>query len=139
MSPPNDREVYYARCLRVASAAAARGVVLSKTDGRTECSLLVAGHGERVEFPIVTDPKTWGETSVEEAFYSVLIDARGWSAANLDDASQATLVDDVERAELPMIRKDLSEELARIERLATMLGGRAHLEEIWQSVDLASV
>ncbi len=89
-------------------------------------------------FPIVTDDRAWKQTSVEEAFYAVLLDAREWSGAHVDDASVATLVDDVERAELPLIRKDLGEEIARVAVLADILGGRAKLEELWSKVELAS-
>lgn len=139
MAPPSERDIYDARCLRVAAAAAARGVILSKIDSRTERGLVVAGNGERIEFPIVTDARTWRETTVEQAFYSVLVDARSWSSAHVDSASLATLVDDVERAEIPLIQKDFTEELARIDRLAKMLGGRDQLETIWRSVELAGV
>lgn len=136
MAPPTDRDVYAARCLRVAAAAHARGVVLSKSARRGDRALVAAGNGTKAEFAIVTDERTWRETTVEQAFYSVLLDARGWSAANVDDASLARLVDDGERA-TPPIRKDLGEERARVDRLAALLGGRTHLEELWQSVELA--
>ena len=101
-------------------------------------TLEISGNAKRVEFPIVTDERAWRETSVEEALYVVLLDAREWSGANVDDAQIATIVDDVERAELPLIRKDLGEEFARVAILADIVGGRAKLEELWSTVELAS-
>ncbi|GAC1348898.1 MAG: hypothetical protein NVSMB19_01320 [Vulcanimicrobiaceae bacterium] len=139
MTPPSARDAHDARCLRVASAANARGVTLAKSERRGERALVVSGHGRSVGFPIVTDERTWRETSVEQAFYSVLVDARGWSSANVDDASLATIADDVERDELPLIRTDLTEELARIGELAEIVGGRAELENLWHGVDPATV
>ena len=138
MAGSNEREAFYARCLRVASAANAAGATLRKSEGRAKPALEVSGNGKSVEFPIVTDDRAWKETTVEEAFYVVLVDARGWSSAQVDDKSVATLVDDTERAELPLIRKDLGEEIARIAVLADILGGRAKLEEIWATAELAS-
>jgi len=139
MALPTDRDVYDARCLRVAAVASARGIALSKGEHPGEHVLVVAANGTTVTFPIVTDDRTWRETSVEQAFYSVLVDARGWSAAHVDAASLATLVDDAEHGEMPFIRTDLTEALARIERLAQMLGGRTQLEALWQSVETATV
>ncbi|GAC1396798.1 MAG: hypothetical protein NVS1B2_13130 [Vulcanimicrobiaceae bacterium] len=138
MAASNDRDAFYARCLRVTSVATAAGVTMRKSEGRGKPTLLVSGNGKTVEFPIVTDDRAWRETSVEEAFYVVLLDAREWSGAHVDEASIATLVDDVERAELPIIRKDLGEEIARVAVLADILGGRAKLEELWSTVELAS-
>lgn len=139
MGPPSDRDVFAARCLRVASAANAKGMTLEKSSEPGSHAVKISGNGRSVDFPIVTDERTWLETSVEQAFYSVLVDARGWSAAIVDDASLATLVDDVEREEVPLIRKDLSEELERISKLAEVAGGRTALEELLTSVELANV
>jgi len=138
MKSPTEREVFYARCLRVAAAAASAGVTMEKSGTRVRPTLEIVGNEKRVEFPIVTDESAWRETSVEEAFYVVLLDARAWSNAHLDQASMATIVDDVESAELPLIRKDLGEEIARIAILADIVGGRAKLEEMWSTVELAS-
>lgn len=136
MTVPNDRDVYAANCLRAAAAATAHGATLSKSDAHGARTLIVVGNGRRVEFPIVTDERTWRETTVEQAFYSVLVDAQGWSAAHVDEASLATLIDDVERDEMPLIRKDLSEELARVAVLSEIVGGRTELEALWKSVAL---
>ena len=136
MTVPNDRDVFAARALRVAAAATAHGATLTKSDAHGARALVVAGNGRTVEFPIVTDERTWRETTVEQAFYSVLVDAHGWSGAHVDAASLATLVDDVERDEMPRIRKDLTEELARVAVLGEIVGGRAQLEALWASVAL---
>lgn len=138
MAAPKDREAFYVRCLRVAAAAGAAGATMRKSDARKRPALEVSGNGKSVEFPIVTDDRAWRETSVEEAFYVVLLDAREWSKAIVDEASVATLVDDIERAELPLIRKDLGEAIARVAILAEIVGGRARLEELWSTVELAS-
>lgn len=114
-------------------------MTLEKLSDRGSRGIKVSGNGRSVEFPIVTDERTWRETSAEQAFYSVLVDARGWSAANVDETALATLVDDVERAEMPLIRKDLTEELSRISDLAEVAGGRAALEDLLQNVELAPV
>ncbi len=126
---PTVNEAFYARCLRVAAAATAVGATFRKSEGREKPALAVSGNGKTVTFPIVTDDRAWKQTSVEEAFYAVLLDAREWSSAHFDD---------VERSELPLIRKDLGEEIARVAVLADILGGRAKLEEIWASVELTS-
>ncbi len=139
MALPSERDVYDARCLRVASAAASQGVSFSKSDRRGKRSLEVSGNGRSIAFPIVTDERTWRETSVEQAFYSVLLDARSWSSAHVDAACLATFGADDERAEVPVIRTDFSERLARIEGLAAIVGGRAQLEDLLQSVDLATL
>ena len=137
MPPSTERDAFYARCLRVAATAVAAGATLKKSGTRTQPTLEISGNGECVEFAIVTDERAWRETSVEEALYVVLLDAREWSNADVDGASVATIVDDVERAELPLIRKDLGEEIARIAILAEIVGGRAKLEEMWSTVELA--
>jgi hypothetical protein len=138
MKPSTEREAFYARCLRVAASAATAGATMKKSGTRMRPTLEISGNGKLVEFPIVTDERAWRETSVEEALYVVLLDAREWSNAHLDEASIATIVDDLERAELPLIRKDLEEEIARIAILADIVGGRANLEEMWSTVELAS-
>lgn len=139
MAIVSDRDVFAARCLRVASVASAKGVSLEKSHARGKYALTISGNGHVVVFPIVTDERTWRETSVEQAFYSVLLDARGWSAAHVDNASRTTLVSDAAADEMPLIQKDLSEELARIAELAETFGGRAALEDLLHSADLVSL
>lgn len=138
MTPSTERDAFYARCLRVAAAAQSVGATLKKSGTRMRPTLEIRGNGKSVEFPIVTDERAWRETSVEEALYVVLLDAREWSHAQVDEASIATIVDEVERAEVPLLRKNLGEELARIAILADIVGGRAKLEEMWSTVELAS-
>ncbi len=135
---PNDREAFYARSLRVAALASAAGVTLRKSDGRDRPTLEVSGNGHSVVFPIVTDDRAWQKTSVEEAFYVVLLDAREWSGAHLDASSVATLVDERDNIDGPVIRKDLAEEIARVAVLAQIVGGRTKLEELWSTVELAA-
>ncbi len=108
---------------------------MRKSEDLKKPALDVSGNGKSVAFPIVTDARAWKETTVEEAFYVVLVDALGWSSANLDASSMATLVDDVEREELPLIRKDLGDAIARVAALAEVLGGRAKLEELWSMLE----
>ena len=67
-----------------------------------------------------------------------MLDARGWSEAHIDDASLATLIDEVEREQMPLIRKDLGEEIARVAVLAEIVGSRAKLEELWTSTDFTT-
>jgi len=86
----------------------------------------------------VTDDRAWQKTSVEEAFYVVLLDAREWSGAHLDASSVATLVDERDNIDGPVIRKDLAEEIARVAVLAQIVGGRTKLEELWSTVELAA-
>lgn len=136
MTMPSDRERYVARCLRVSAAVQNRGVTLRKVTGQH--ALEIASAAGSVVFPIVTDERAWRETTIEEAFYVVLLDARGWSGAHVDDASVATL-DDVESSEVPLIRRDLSDELARIGRLQQVLGGADRLNDLWETAELTAV
>ncbi len=137
MSVPNDRDVYVSRCLRVAAAAGAAGLSLRKLK---EHAVEVARDGKAVEFPIVTDDRTWRDTSVEEAFYVVLVDARSWSEAS-ETMSKApaieSLVDETEKSEVPLVRKDLGDELERVKNLADMLGGDDQLHSLYATAELA--
>jgi hypothetical protein len=136
MSVPSDRDVYVSRCLRVAAAAGAAGLTLRKLK---QPALEVARDGKAVSFPIVTDPRTWRDTTVEEAFYVVLVDARGWSAAKdtLNSPVALATLDETEKTEIPLMRKDLGDELDRVKTLAEMLGGEDKLDSLYATADLA--
>jgi hypothetical protein len=136
MSVPSDRDVYASRCLRVAAAAGAAGLTMRKLK---QPALEVARGGKAVAFPIVTDARTWRDTSVEEAFYVVLVDARSWSMASetISKASVvASLEDEVEKAEIPRVRQDLGDELERVKNLTEMLGGEDELNSLYATAEL---
>ncbi len=135
MAMPSDRELYVARCNRVGAVARSYGATLEKVAGRHE--LRVTSASGSVVFPIVTDESAWQQTTADEALYAVLLDARSWSEARVDDASLAAL-DAPERTEVPLIRRELSEELDRIAQLTQVLGGRERLEQLWATADLAA-
>jgi hypothetical protein len=135
MNPSTERDTYVARCLRVASAAQTKGVSLKKLD-KTH-AVEVSREGKTITFPIVTDDRLWRETTVEEAFYAVLLDARGWAAADLSDAIVVSLTDDIEKSEVNLMKRDLADEQARIADLATLLGGPDALAALYATADLA--
>jgi len=116
---PNEQDVYIARCLRVTAAATADGVLMRKLD-KTH-GLEVSARGKSVVFPIVTDDRMWKATTVEEAFYCVLIDARGWANASLEDVTISQL-DATEKGEVALISRDLTAERLRIAQLSDVLG-----------------
>jgi hypothetical protein len=134
MNRSTERDTYVARCLRVASAAAGKGVQLKKLD--KTFAVEVSKAGETVTFPIVTDARLWRETSPEEAFYAVLLDARGWAAADLSDAIVVNLSDSAEKDEVSLMKRDLAEERARMAKLTDLLGGAAALAELYATADL---
>jgi hypothetical protein len=135
MNSSTERDTYVARCLRVASAARANGVTLTKHEKQP--ILEVSSNGKSVQFPIVTDDRLWRQTTVEEAFYSVLVDARGWAAADLSDAIVVALTDDVEKGEVNLMKHDLDDERARMAELTAMLGGDDKLAALYTTADLA--
>jgi hypothetical protein len=135
MSISTERDTYVARCLRVAAAAQSYGVTLTKH--KKEHVVEVSAGGKSVQFPIVTDDRLWGQTTVEEAFYAVLVDARGWAAANLSDAIVVPMTDDVEKGEFNLVKRDLQDERARMSDLTAMLGGDDKLAALYTTADLA--
>jgi hypothetical protein len=129
-----ERDAYAGRCLRVAELARSNGLTLRKLD---KPPLLEASHnGKSVRFPIVTDARVWVETTVEEAFYSVLVDARGWAQADLSDAIVVSLADSAEKGEVNLMKRDLDEEHARMNDLTEMLGGEQQLAALYATADL---
>jgi hypothetical protein len=135
MSVSDEQDVFLARCARVGSAAAAAGAKLRKADGKTTTALVIERDGQSVTFPIVTDPVLWRATTVEEALLAVLVDARGWQGAHFDDMTLARL-DAAEKSGVPAIKRDLSEELGRLESLENVLGGKDKLDALFAAADL---
>jgi hypothetical protein len=135
MNSSTERDTYVARCLRVASLAVAKGVTLKKLD--KPFAIEVSKDLKKITFAIVTDARLWRETTVEEAFYSVLLDARGWAAADLSDAIVVSLTDDVEQGEVNLIKRDLEDERARMAQLTELLGGPDQLAALYETADLS--
>jgi hypothetical protein len=135
MSVPSDRDVYVSRCLRVAAAAGAAGLTLRKLKTPV---VEVARNGKAVSFPIVTDERTWRDTTVEEAFYAALVDARSWSAASatLNNTTVLSSLDDTEKSQMPLVRKDLVDELERVKNLTELLGGEEKLNSLYATAEL---
>jgi hypothetical protein len=122
MAVPSEQDVYLSRCLRVSAAATAAGLEMRKAEKAHALEVSSSSsHGQMVVFPIVTDDRTWKETTVEEAFYVVLLDARGWSNAKLDDVTVGAL-DPAEKYGVPLMKRDLMDERLRIAQLSDMVG-----------------
>ena len=128
-----DRSDFETRCAGVAQAARNAGLSFAKAPKGH--ALVISGNGRELTFPIATDEADWRKTSPEAALYVVLLDAHGWASANLDDATLATL-DATERGEVPLLRKDLGEEMGRVRDLAVMLGGADGLGRLWAAAAL---
>jgi hypothetical protein len=135
MNPPTERDTYVARCLRVAAAARTAGVDFKKHDKPP--TIEVSRASKSVSFPIITDDRLWRETTVEEAFYSVLVDARGWAGVDLSDAIVVEMPDDVEKSEVSLIKHDQDIERERMASLAELLGGEQTLTALYATADLA--
>jgi len=135
MGVPSDRDIFMSRCLRVSGLAQNLGVAVRKVDGRHE--LEISSARGSVVFPLVSDERDWRVTTVEEAFYAVLIDARAWGSVDVDGAAGA-MSDDVEKSEIPLLRSDLSSERGRVAQLETVLGGRDKLQQLWDSAELTA-
>jgi hypothetical protein len=118
----------------VAAAARNKGLTLAKHDKPP--SIVVSRDAKSVSFPIVTDDRLWRETTVEEAFYSVLIDARSWASVDLTDAIVVSLPDDVEKNEVSLIKHDQGVERERMATLTDMLGGESELAALYATADL---
>jgi hypothetical protein len=122
MTVSSARDVYLAKCRLLYAAASAGGLSFQKVD--RPHALEVSGNGKSVVFPIVTDDRTWKQTTVEEAFYVVLLDAQGFSNASLDDlmvvSVQAT--EATEATAQPLMKRDLIDERLRIAQLNDLVG-----------------
>ena len=134
MTSSSERDVYVARCLRVASVAQSKGVALKKLD--KSHAIEVSKNAKTVTFQIVTDDELWRQTTVEEAFYAVLLDARGWANADLSDAIVVALTDDVEKNEANVMKRDMADERERVAQLTDILGGPDELAALYATADL---
>jgi hypothetical protein len=124
-----NREDFLARCGRVADTARASGLTLTKMPNAF--AVVVSRNGKSFPFPIVTDARAWKDTTLEEAFYAVVTDAFAWCAARPGETAYATL-DAIERSEVPQIKRDLDEQLARVRELRDLLGGSEEMRRIWE-------
>jgi hypothetical protein len=98
-------------------------------------AVIVSLNGTSVEFPIVTDASDWRETTPEEAFYCAVTDAFAWCSARPGEAAFATL-DAIERSEIPVIQRDLEEQMARVRALTELLGGTDVLRRLWEAAGI---
>jgi len=133
MTVPTGTDVFRARCLRVAAALSSAGLSLRKVD--KQHAIEISAAGKSVVFPIVTDERDWKSTTVEEAFYAALVDAKAWSGANVSDITISTLDGD-EKTEVPLVKRDLDDELGRVGALAELLGGKDKLTELYKLAEL---
>jgi hypothetical protein len=134
MNQSTERDTYVARCLRVAAAVRSAGVTLKKHDKPPLVE--VSRDAKSVSFPIVTDDRLWRETTVEEAFYSVHVDARGWAGVDLSDTLVVDMPDDVEKSEVSLIKHDQATERERLTSLTDLLGGEQILSSLYATADL---
>ena len=130
-----SREDFTTRCARVAEHAREKGLTLTKMPNAF--ALVVARDALSFPFPIVTDAREWRETSVEEAFYSVITDAFAWCSARPGETAFATL-DAIERSEVPQIKRDFEEQLTRVGELIELLGGAEAMRRIWEVAGIDS-
>ncbi|MFI5303037.1 MAG: hypothetical protein ACHREM_33525 [Polyangiales bacterium] len=129
----STREDFVKRCERVAEYARAAGLTLTKMPHAF--AVVVARNGKSVPFPVVTDDAEWRETTPEEAFYCAVTDAFAWCAARPGEAAFATL-DAIERSEVPVIKRDLETQLARVRDLTELLGGMDALRRLWEEAGI---
>jgi len=132
----SERTTFIARAGAVAAAAGRLGITLRKSPRAFE--LIAEAAGNRITFPIVSDAQDWRETSAEEAFYVMLLDAHEWALARLDDAMIATLPS-VEQDEVPAMRREEASALQRLQALATLLGGEDRLTDLFNAAGLSPV
>ncbi len=121
MAVPSEQDAYLSRCLRVSAAATAAGLEMRKVEKAHALEVSSPSQGKSVVFPIVTDDGAWKQTTVEEAFYVVLLDARGWANAKLDDVTVGSL-DPTEKFGVPIMKRDIMDERSRIAQLSDMVG-----------------
>ena len=126
----STQEDFLRRCERVSEYAYSAGLTLTKMPHAF--ALTVSKNGDSVAFPVVTDAIEWRETSPEEAFYCAVIDAFAWCSARPGEAAFATL-DAIERSEIPVIERDLEEQMSRVRALTQLLGGAEALRRLWEA------
>lgn len=130
----SERTTFIARATAVAAAAQRLGVTLSKSPRAFE--LIAEAGGNRITFPVVSDARDWRETTAEEAFYVMLLDAHEWALARLDD-SMLTTIPLGERDQVPAMRREEASALQRLQALATLLGGEDHLADLFNAAGLS--
>jgi hypothetical protein len=129
----STREEFIVRCQRVADAAHAAGLTLSKLPHAF--AVVVARDGKSIPFPIPSDERDWLETTAEEAFYCAVTDAFAWASARPGETSFATL-DAIERSEVPQIQRDLEDQLKRVRELAVLVGGMDGMRRLWEAAGI---
>lgn len=129
----STQEDFLKRCERVSEFAHRAGLTLTKMP--QAFAVIVSLNGTSVEFPIVTDASDWRETTPEEAFYCAVTDAFAWCSARPGEAAFATL-DAIERSEIPVIQRDLEEQMARVRALTELLGGTDVLRRLWEAAGI---
>ena len=134
MTEADIRQAYDARCAVLAAHVGSLGMTLAKSASQGMHEIHVTGGGGMVAFPIVTDERDWHEMSAEAAFYGAMIDAKSWKNVRLDDVATAAL-DDRERVELPLIKREVGAESDRMGKFAQMLGGQSALDALLARVD----
>lgn len=128
--PLSERDQFLLHCEAAAAAARSAGMSFGKVPGY--CAIEVRGHGsEASAFPIVSDERTWRETSAEEAFYGMLCDVYAWAVARVDDAKLARLAKDEDALAREEIRREVGEQLVHLRALAAHAGGIDALKDVW--------
>ena len=119
----------------MAAAASAAGAVVRKAPGRSP-AVEIERAGKSVTLPIVSDERDWRETTVEEALYAVIEDARGWTAGRFDEDAERTLTR-IRTTDVEAFRREHEKQLARVRQLADVLGGEDRLAALYAVADLA--
>lgn len=129
----STQEDFLRRCERVGAYAREAGLTLTKM--QHVFAVTVARNGQSIPFPIVSDEADWRETTPEEAFYCAVTDAFAWCSARPGETAFATL-DATERSEVPIIKRDLEEQLARVRDLVALIGGMDAMRRLWEAAGI---
>ena len=129
----STQEDFLRRCERVSEYAHNAGLTVTKLPHAF--AVTVSKNGDSVAFPIVTDASDWLETSPAEAFYCAVTDAFAWCSARPGEAAFATL-DAIERSGIPVIQRDLEEQMGRVRALTQLLGGSEALRRLWEAAGI---
>jgi hypothetical protein len=129
----STQEDFLKRCERVSEYAHGAGLTVTKMPHAF--AVTVSKNGDSIAFPIVTDASDWRETTPEEAFYCAVTDAFAWCSARPGEAAFATL-DAIERSGIPVIQRDLEEQMGRVRALTQLLGGSEALRRLWEAAGI---
>lgn len=129
----STQEDFLRRCERVSEYAHNAGLTVTKLPHAF--AVTVSKNGDSVAFPIVTDASDWLETSPAEAFYCAVTDAFAWCSARPGEAAFAML-DAIERSGIPVIQRDLEEQMNRVRALSQLLGGSDSLRRLWEAAGI---